>query len=448
MTVIFLIQRMPCYRHFVPLIQEGLRRGHHVECWHDYSIARGGQKWYSFPDIEAAPMFRGSKQPIFKSYYGITELEKELVLRKDIDAVVSLHPSSYDVGQKAIESSGSCWVYLMQGPDSFFIISMKPRPQSFKTPKDFFAVYSDKWVKMGREYLRNYYPQYSYLLDGEHMDFATIGNPEFDVFGQIDPDSVRNKYGIPKDKHILLYLPFPYNNRSKRSGWEMAFCGLLTNTKISRDGSYLHDKKNNLKEYFFQQAYCFFRILRDPLALEYWMKGVNEGIVFEAVRKFCKKNDLYLVVKPRLKYPIAEPVKRKADLVIWDTERDQNPSALKELLTITKLTVSYFSFSVLLSAYAKVFHLNLASPDEMFPDAAHKFWFPSQFPSFFNFPGICESWGIEEVIKKLCDMPLERFKVDPVQRAKYVKEYFTYDDYNSSRRLFEILEKRIVMKEK
>jgi len=443
MKIVFLIQRMPCYRHFVPLVQEGLRRGHVLECWHDSSITRGGQRWYSYPDLDYSPKFSGIIQPVFRSFNGKAELERELSLSRDIQAIISLHPSSYDTNEKIIKSSNFTWVYLMQNADSFFILPKNPRPLELKNRKDLFAVFSDKWVQLGREYLQLFYPQYSYLLDDEHMDFVTVGNPEFDIFKEIDVRQVRSKYGIPKDKDILIYLPFPYNNRSEKSGWETAYCGLLTNTKVSSDGMFLHDQKKNLKEYYFQKAYYFSRLLKDPSAFRYWITGVNEGRVFDAVRRFCKKNNLFLVVKPRLKFPIAEPVKKKADLVIWDTEREQNPPVLKELLSIAKLTVSHYSFSVLLSAYAKVFHLNVASPGEMFINAAHKFWFSTQAPSFFDFPGICESWKAEEVIKKLGNMPLEHFRVDALKREKYVKEYFTYDDYNSSKRLFEALEKRI-----
>ena len=44
MRLAFLVQRANFYRLYAPIVDEALRQGWDVECWHDYSQARDGQK--------------------------------------------------------------------------------------------------------------------------------------------------------------------------------------------------------------------------------------------------------------------------------------------------------------------------------------------------------------------------------------------------------------------
>ena len=37
------------YKFLASLIEEGLKRGHTIECWHDYIQPREGMKYYLFP---------------------------------------------------------------------------------------------------------------------------------------------------------------------------------------------------------------------------------------------------------------------------------------------------------------------------------------------------------------------------------------------------------------
>lgn len=68
----FIIERSSYYRVLAPIIDEALRRGWHVECWHDYSQPRSGTKGYQFPAVESAPTFLNGR-PVFKPYVGVME---------------------------------------------------------------------------------------------------------------------------------------------------------------------------------------------------------------------------------------------------------------------------------------------------------------------------------------------------------------------------------------
>jgi len=56
MRLAVLILRKNYYRLLGPVVEAALARGHRVECWHDWSGARGGAKGSEFPD--SAPAFR------------------------------------------------------------------------------------------------------------------------------------------------------------------------------------------------------------------------------------------------------------------------------------------------------------------------------------------------------------------------------------------------------
>ena len=61
MNLVFLIERQNFYKYFSSIIEEGLKRGHTVECWHDYTQPRLGMKDYLFPRIENSPFYNSGK---------------------------------------------------------------------------------------------------------------------------------------------------------------------------------------------------------------------------------------------------------------------------------------------------------------------------------------------------------------------------------------------------
>lgn len=443
MKIAFIVYRKSYYRFFVPLIQEGLNRGYEIECWHVYGRQKkSGIKSYTFPDLEDIPEFK-HKDDQFKGkiIYGNEGLEKELLMRKDINAIISLHAPNYHLTQKTMESLLSLYCTAFSGGDSFVELKKILQERLDNRPRDIFFVPSEGCLKIGRDYLKRFSPKRSFLLEDRYRKIEVVGTIEFDGFKGIRGEEVRQKYKIPGNKSILLYLPFPFLNNFS---WESAFCGILTNTVQVKDGSYIHDKKKNLTDYLSHKLRCLYRIVKDPAALNCWIKGINEEKVFNAVRDFCDKNNLYLVVKPRLKFPVAEIVKRKADLVVWDTEKQQDPPILKELLCLAKLTISYCSSSVLTSVFANVYHLNISLPDDFFNnDPVEKFWYSYEEPSFYDFGGVCESWRIEDVINNFGKTTLKRFEISPVQRLNYIKEYIGFDDYCASKRFFDSLEKNL-----
>ncbi len=180
--------------------------------------------------------------------------------------------------------------------------------------------------------------------------------------------------------------------------------------------------------------------MTDPVARKCLADGINEKNLIRAVKEFCLKNNLFLVVKPRMKFPVTGEAQRLADLMVWDQEEDYDPPALKELLSVARMSISFQSFGCFDSVFSNVYHLNALLPDEMFQSEEHRYWFPSETPSIWNFPGVCEGWPIEEVIKNLSETPIERFRFHAGSRADYVRRFAGFDDFNSSKRIIDQLE--------
>ncbi|MDD5594698.1 MAG: hypothetical protein PHY94_00435 [Candidatus Omnitrophica bacterium] len=445
MKIVFLIEKHNYYRNFTPLIEEGLARGHTIECWHNYSRPRTGQKWYNFPNINNAPVFTSSQKPKFIEFYGNSDLKNKLESSFGLDAVVSLHAPDFYLKPQILKNCPFQWVTLLAFCDILFEPNNHPNGPK-QEGSGLFFFYSDFWLKRGKEFLRIFRPDRSYLLEGAYKKYFFIGVPEFDSFKKINSEEVRRKYNIPQDKSILLYLPFPYNNRAADSAWEIAFSGLFTDTDIDKNGGYTHERKRSFRGRIKHKASCLYKIAKDPSSWECLIKGFNEPNVFKAIRKFCDKNGLFLVTKPRLKFPVPEMIKRGSDLMIWDDEKNLNPPALKELLSISKMTVSFYSFSILSSIFAGVFHLNIKLPKEFCKgDSAAWYWFPEGRDSLFNFSGVCENWEISKIFKELEHSGIERFKVDPLRKKEYGSNYLGYDDSCSSVRFFELLEKELIL---
>lgn len=446
MKLVFLVRRVNYYKFFYSTIQEAILRGNEVECWHNAGDKK--VKGALSPGAEGTPCFDAPTQPRIRTFTSSEELDRLLLGDDSIDFVITLMRPETEFGESLLVQVKFKWVVLMgTGPDSFMALNgLKKMPPALPRPGYFFTA-SDDWKDRGGRFLKDVFPDLMGLMGERYIETKSVGQPEFDVCAGIEPEKVRQKYGIPQGKKIFLYLPFPYYVHSGGSQWARAFCGLYTKNTRSGGGkggaSFFVDAVGNGIRWIYNVC----RVLGDPLARDWWLRGINEVRVIEAIKAFCVKNDLFLVVKPRMKFPVAEAVEKAADLMMWDTEVEHNPSALKELLSVSRLSASYFSHAVLTSVFLNVFHLNLIQPRGAFPGSDPSgrpswftYWLPDTRPSIFAFDKVCDSWAIKDVIEKLPQTPIEDLTVDQGRRAEYVKKFIGFDDFESCKRILDVLE--------
>src|SRR5262249_47347939 len=214
-----LILRNNYYRLLGPVVEEALRRRLAVECWHDWSAPRRGGKASEFPD--ATPSFR-SGTPVVRRYHGAADLAQQW--RHDPpDVVLSIDPPDPDVRA----ASKARWLWLQYGADVLF-----QRTPAGVRDADAILLYSEYWSQR----IEQRFPDSG--VAAELGDKAiVVGAPELDAVQGIDKEEVRRRFGLPPDRAIVLYLPFPLrsnistpwlrNIHAPRTRWSQAFRTLL-----------------------------------------------------------------------------------------------------------------------------------------------------------------------------------------------------------------------------
>jgi len=415
MEIAFQIERKNYYRLLGPIIDEALRKGWDVECWHDYDQPRTGGKGYEFPDVESAPMFVHGK-PAFKIYHGTSELEN-WVLHKAMDAVVSLNTPSRCFGDP-LPSSKPKWISIQHALDFF----VNNHVEDILTA-DMAALYSDWWLTMGIRYFQ----MQGLIQPGEQIKrcIATktlsVGFPEVDQCRFIDRTEVRRRWGIPQDQPVVALLPFP-GAAGPRSFWPR---------QVYLEPSLL----SQVKDILFQRRF------------EYWrhvLHGWNDSSVVRAVRTFCDRNEAYLLVKSRLKTPIPKHTTALADKCLYDELH--YPATILEALSIASLCIHFYSTAVTESAYVSVPSLCIYYPIEDLDEydeqtlAYLKLWRNTQDNGLFQFRGVSSTMSIPEVIKTLPHKSLADFEMDPQARSAYVEKFLGYDDGQSSKRVLDAIQ--------
>jgi len=452
MKIVFLIHKTNFHKFYYSIVKEALVRDFEVECWNYNTV--GSEKKYLMPGNDYLPNFNTQKIPKIKTFSSTQDLEKQLLEDNAIDFVFTLVRPEIDFDKSFLDQATFRWVTLMgTGPDDFVnIADANKLPIASKRP-GFLFVSSRHWEDKGKKFFIKFRPHLSGFLESNFIKTRCVGQPELDTCSKIDPDYVRSKYGIPKGKYIFLYLPFPYYlNEDGSKGqygvqWPRAYCGIWGNRYALNKTSSTVNRFGHSIYNILRKGYHFGKIIQDPLALKWFLRGLNEGKTIQSIKEFCQLNDLFLVVKPRLKHIVPTKVQKTADLMVWDKETEHNPTALKEFLSISKVVASYYSHSVLTAAFMNVFHLNIVTPKEFFLCFGNftygemiRYWLSEINPSIFSFDRVSESWPIENLIQTLPQTPLKKFTIDPKQRTEYVKKFIGFDDFNSCKRILDILE--------
>ena len=392
MRLAFLVQRANFYRLYAPIVDEALRQGWDVECWHDYSQARDGQKGYNFPAVESAPRF-ASGTPRFRTYQGLPELR---VLQNSTDAVVSLSPRPFDLDPSR---SSATWLMLQHALSNFTGYG----PDGFRK-SDLVGLYSDHWAELALEFFRE--KELVRPGDGTEREIETkaraVGFPEMEAASLVDPREVRRRLGIPADKPVVVMLPYSYgfgpsSFRATHRGQQWSRWALAR------------------------------RLVR-----QVW-SDVN---VVKAVRGFASRNGAHLVVKARMKRRPPFYTRAVAGTHLYD--ESVYPATILELLKIASVCVGFYSTTVHEAAYLGIPYVCLRPTDRDVrgPRAVQRV-FMDRSKSCWDFPGVSTLLEVPEAIASLPRSALDDFKVDAQARAAYVEKFLGYDDGRSSKRVLD-----------
>jgi len=402
--LVFIVERKNYYRVMGPVMDAALRRGWAVECWHDWAQPRWGTKASEFPD--AVPTFRwGAPQVV--AYQG-----RELVERLSAtppDAVVALGPPPADLAKRIR------WIRLQ-----YMTNLVSPFGPHGLLACERVAGYSRFWL----EQALTYFKESSALLDGDAAveqeitrRFTVVGIPELDQVAAIEPQAVRERFALPLDRPVVLYLPYP--------------------------------TKSNPRTFWLRHVYAPTSRLRRGLTLlaalrlRYWQHVIrdwNDRRLVAALRAFCDANDALLVVKSRLKDPVPRHTAKLADLVLYDPSH--YPATILELLSVSSLCVHFFSSAVYESVFLGVPSLCLAPATEDM--GLSPLWSRGLFHvregGSYNVPGASYFMAFPQAFDDLPRASLKDFPMDPMTRARFVRTFLGFDDTRSSERVLDLIE--------
>lgn len=445
MKTVFLINRINNYRHFAPLIEEGLKRNHRIECWHDYSFRKKSAKGYLFPDINNSP-FHENNYPFFKhvSFNSQESLNNSIISRKDISFFVSLSPPEFILDRDSIKSFNGSWCIIMHGPDSFKEINRIEEKKLVPSIRKLFFPYTEHMFTMGMQFFDKFIPFGKTYFCPTNTHVHPIGCSMFGpALREIDAVAVRRKFDIPEGKNILLYLPYTFSDSKKHKAsfaWQAAFAGLHIERKISKEFENNTFSRAPFLRRLSKQLSYLRRIMTEHEARKWLLNGWNEPAVIRAVRTFCDNNDLQLVVKPRRKFDFSEEVYRKADIIIDDDESQQYPSKLQELFSVSSLCMGYFSTAVIESVFCNVPFINLHCPDVLFHDPHQHFWCPVTEKSLFSLRGAVWNIPIPDLISNIPSEKLSRYFMKTENKERFMMLFTGLEKPTPGERFFNFLE--------
>jgi len=397
MKIGFLVERNIYFRIFGSIIDKALERGHQVFCFHNYSHHQTGSKGYQFPDIAQTPPFKNGKV-VSLPFQNQEEIVKHC-LERNIKVIVSLDfMKNYLALQEKLQKEAVKWCALQSGFDS------GPNSGEYLSLPDRFFIYSPQWLQWIFAYLK----KSGKTAENNFADFAQKLNNKVKAVGFwlteqkniISAQEVKHKWGIPPEKKVVLFLPFPFGS-SVKTFWTQCVFGWRK------------------------------KFLQLPLALLYgkkrWIKQVlneeNDYRLCCAIKKFCEKNNAYFLVKSRQKDPVKNYLAKMADKVLYDEEF--YPATILQCFSVADICLSFFSSAVLEAATTNVPHICIAPAVEDWKDIQGTLWqiILEKERNFFDFPGVSYLRTIPDIINNLAQQNLGDFPLVRGKQVQYTQKF-------------------------
>jgi len=424
----FLIVRNAYYKHFGTMIDEALKSGHEVFCFHDYSQPRHGNKGYQFPFLENMPGFRfGSAKAI--SYNNNIEL-LAAVEKHHIQVLITIHflPQYFEV-RRQLKKQGILWFSIQS------VCDMLPNAEYMHLPDRYF-VYSDAWFSLALHLLAN-----QGIIKEQDIDYQkrklegrvkTFGFAELEQSEMLDSHQIKKDWGIPQDKKVVLLLPFTFNSSADRFWRPFVY------------------EKNNL---FIQTFLVFLYPVLYPLLakrcprLKQWLaffgqvfRKENDKTLMLSLKKFCQKNNAYLLVKSRKKDPVKPYLTQIADKVLYDEEI--YPSTIMKCMKIADLCCNFYSSAVLEASSMGVPSICISPKEDDWADVWYPLWelLFSKANDLHDFPGVSYKLGIPEAIRAFSERTLADFPLNKEKQKEYVEKYVGPLDGKYSSKVVKVIE--------
>ena len=436
------IKRTNHYRFLASIIDHAVKRGDNVIIWHDCSGSKRDKKSYLFPHAALSPFFHKQEPNLRIEEIGTREaFYKEILDSSDVDFFLSLSPlddSMFDVDSRILPVLSGKWAMIGHGQDTFIELTRQNRylDSSYERLMLFETRHN---LTLGQDWLRKIHPKVGFLdspLTSIHFVGSTnVSKPADDI----EKARIREKYHVPPNKNIVIYLPFPffpYRFGDKKFALQGAWTGLSHNGHLcfSEGWEHILTKTGVLKPFW--KIYCLSNVIRSRRALRWLLNGCSEVNLVKDLARFCLDNDFVLIGKPRVKFPFPPKLNDLCSHVIFDDESQQYPSILHELLQIAKLTVGSLSTAVLESVSAGVPYLNIEFPVRDQECSKDGPWYDYSCGSKFKFPGVATSVSVSGMSRFYWPESLLNFS--STAQEDYLRKFMFANHRDSVENVFDV----------
>ena len=411
MKIGFIIERIGMYRIYATVIEEALLRGHEVVCLHNYGQPRNGMKGYEFPYANKVPSFRSGTPCIIPYRNGDDFINS--VIGIEIDVIVSgyFHKQYVAVREK-LKSEGIRWVSIQHSLDTVVFAEFMVLP-------DLNLMYSEKWLDWAVQYLKE-----TGKLNGKSAEACKseleqrvrfTGYTEPDQKDMVNPEAIRQEWGIPEGKPVVLVIPIDIRHTDNRFYADYVYS--MNSPKIQG---------------------LIARIAGKSQYLEHIEKGWNEANVVKAIRKFCDNNDAYLLVKARRKSPPSKHLRKVADKIMYD--ESYYPADIHKCLAIADVCINFFSTVSTIAVPSGVPNICIMPESEDIICSSALKPLAGMYNELFCHCGASYLLSIPEAINSLPYKSIKDFPITPEGRESYIEKFVGYADGKTATRMMDEIE--------
>lgn len=401
MKAAFLVHRKDFYKYMGPLIQAALARGWLCEVW-----LYSGKEGKEYLALKDQPLPTALPESVSLEWFQHEGDVPALAQRSTPDLVFSLHPRRHYGDSAAWET---CFVTLHHGVDTFIGVSPEDLLSS-----DLLCLQTPYWLQWGSEYFEAQgLGAAAEIRQKLEARVVYAGTPRLDVAVEMDAQRIRQKYGIAEDKPVVLY--FPINVAYWPGHWPAFFASKGTE-RLKVFGRGLRDEGLPFLQY-----------------LPWLLFGWNDEALTRAVRRFCDKNNAFLVVKGRRKDPLRSASENMADLALYDEEF--YPATIYELMSIADVCIHSYSSAAFEMTMFDVFGICIDRPN--LDELGHKLWRTANKGGVFNFEGVNHWADIPQMILGFGMKSLAELRTDAETVKDYIRTYVDPGEGSSSQRILD-----------
>lgn len=263
--------------------------------------------------------------------------------------------------------------------------------------------------------------------------FEISGSPMFDQMLNLKKNEFRDELGIPLGKKVVvLFAPVV----STATDWR----------------NYLWGEKSKLNRLWRILSHRKFKYLSDALSMPTFAD------IATSIRRFCDRNDAFLIVKSRLKQDNQDVFEDIADLFLSGEKEVYFPVFTSyKILACADLCISAMSMAVLEGVAANVPVVNIYLPPTEYKSSTSEFYpdktkyldaiMNIEHESPFSYPGCVTTIDRGKAAAFFDKRGLKEFMVIQEARTAYVERFLGFAADTSSKRILASIEKLLLMRE-